>query len=214
MSNWAAIILKKLTDVYSKRPDSNIGKIIGILAGQMQDLEDTFGRIGEWRDIDNAEGTTLDMIGETVVQPRGKANDAIYRIMIKAKIARNLSNADINSIISVIALALNSDPKEVTIKEMWDDPITPEPAAISMMKIPIDRLNEIGMDPRQFARIVQKTVASGVRVSVIELMGTFEFADADEVQVDEDRGFSDIEGKKGGYLGSAFVPSESDDLPI
>ena len=69
------------------------------------------------------------------------------------------------------------------------------------------------MDVYQFARIVKRTVASGVRVDVIELEGTFQFADGLTIVEDEDHGFSDLTGTVGGFFGAAFSPN-SQDLPI
>lgn len=207
-------VIGKLTDVYQKRPDSSVGKLLDIITLQLQALDDTLKRTAEWRDIDKAEGTTLDMIGETVIQPRGAAPDEVFRLLIKSKIARNLSTTDINTIIQVLATALDANYEEITITEMWADPVSPEPAAISMIQVPITRLLEIGLDPDQLARIVQRTVAGGVRVGVIELAGTFSFSDGLDYQEDPDAGFGDLAGTTGGYLGAAFVPASDTDLPI
>jgi len=206
-------MLRRLTDVFRKNLDSNIGKLMAIFAEQLQKLEQTVQRVEEWRDIDKAEGTTLDRIGENVGQPRGVATDEIYRILIKSKIARNLSKGDINTIITVLATALNTDPSEIRIVEMYNDPIAPEPAAISIIQLPLRRINEVGMDPKQFARIVQRTVAAGVRVGVIELVGTFEYGSIGDPP-DPERGFADIDQTFGGMLGAAYSPGDVPDLPI
>lgn len=206
-------MLRRLTDVFRKDPDSNIGKLMAIFAAQLRKLEQTVQRVEEWRDIDKAEGTTLDRIGENVGQSRGVATDEIYRILIKSKIARNLSKGDINTIITVLATALNTDPSEIRIVEMYNDPIAPEPAAISIIQLPLKRINEVGMDPTQFARIVQRTVAAGVRVGVIELVGTFEYGSIGDPP-DLERGFADINQTFGGTLGAAYSPGNVPDLPI
>ena len=206
-------MLRRLTDVFRKDPDSNIGKLMAIFAEQLQKLEQTVQRVEEWRDIDKAEGTTLDRIGENVGQPRGVATDEIYRILIKSKIARNLSKGDINTIITVLSTALNTDPSEIRIVELYNNPIAPEPAAISIIQLPLKRINEVGMDPAQFARIVQRTVAAGVRVGVIELTGTFEYGAIGDPP-DPERGFADINQTFGGTLGAAYSPGNVPDLPI
>lgn len=208
-------ILRRLTDVYKKDPNSNIGKLICILAGQLTALEDTQSRIRTWRDIDQAKGTTLSRIGENVVQPRGVATDEVYRILIKSKIARNLSKGDINTIISVLATALNVPYSDIKIEELYSDPTSAEPAAIKVIQLPIDRLNEIGMDPVQFARIVQRTVAAGVRVGVIELTGTFSFSSQLAVsETDANAGLSDDAQTTGGFFGAVYSPGQEQDLPI
>lgn len=206
-------MLRRLTDVFRKDPDSNVGKLMAIFADQLRKLEQTIQRVEEWRDIDKAEGTTLDRIGENVAQHRGAATDEIYRILIKSKIARNLSKGDINTIISVLATALNTEPSEIKIIELYNDPVVPEPAAISLIQLPIERINAVGMDPVQFAQIVQRTVAAGVRVGVIELTGTFEFGAIGDLP-DPNKGFADIDQTMGGTLGAAYSPGLVPDLPL
>jgi hypothetical protein len=206
-------LISRLTDYFAKDPNSNIGKLLAIFAEQFNDLEETQERMRDWRSIDSAEGATLDRIGTNVVQSRGPANDEVYRILIKSKIARNLSTGDINTIIRVLSVALDADPSAITIHETYNDPDEPEPAGISIIQVPLDQINLAGMSPSQFARIVQRTVAAGVRVGVIELTGTFEIGSIAD-NFDVDKGFSDVDGVDGGLLGYALVPEDDPDLPI
>lgn len=207
-------ILSKFADSLAKKEDSNIGKIFKIFSEQLGDLKFTNQRIKEWRLIDNAEGIALDLIGENVLQPRGVATDEVYRVLLKSKIARNLSTGDINTIIRVLSLALDSEPSDVSIQETWADDVNPQPAGISVIQVPLRRLNEVGLPADQFARIIQRTVSAGVKVNSIELSGTFEFGSPD-LQVDAEAGFSSVNAPdSGGYLGSAFVPASNEDLPI
>jgi hypothetical protein len=207
-------IIRRLMDVFTKDPESNLGKLLNIMTEQLSALNDTQDRIRAWRDIDQAQGTTLDKTGTVVNQPRGVATDEVYRILIKSKIARNLSTGDINTIIQVLSTALNTSPSDIQIKEMWNDPYAPEPAAISVIKIPISIVNQVGISPTQFARIVQKTVAAGVRVGAIELSGTFQFASGNTVESDGNSGFANVSGSTGGTLGFVYSPGEDNDLPI
>ncbi|MBW7452431.1 hypothetical protein ACFOLF_12180 [Paenibacillus sepulcri] len=206
-------MIKRLSDVFQKSPTSNIGKLIGIVTNEMQRLDDTLQIMGEWRDIDQAEGTTLDRIGSNVVQPRGVATDEIYRVLIKSKIARNLSKGDINTIIQVIAVAVNAPYSEIEIREKYNDPVDPEPAALSLMRLPLDRVNASGISLDQFARIIQRTVAAGVRVDAVELSGTFAFGAIDDAP-DPNSGFADVAQTTGGRLGAVIQPGDDTDLPI
>ncbi len=205
-------MLKRLTDNYRKDPGSNIGRLFAIIAGEVTELQDTLQQKRDWIDIDEARGAGLDRLGVNIEQARGKATDEVYRIMLKSKIARNLSTGDINTIIKVLAVALNTEPEEITVEEMYADPLEPEPACIKILQMPLKQVNEAGMSPRQFGRIVQRTVAAGVRVGMIELTGTFEFGD--ELAVDNGRGFSDEQQEIGGYFGYAYEPGAVDDLPL
>lgn len=207
-------IVSRFSDYFNKRPDSNITKLMKIFSDELQQLNTTINRVGEWRDIDEAKGVVLDDIGTNIKQPRGVATDDVYRILLKSKIARNLSDGSINTIIRVLAIALSCDYNQIKIKEKWDDEHEPEEAAIKVIELPLERLNATGLDPINFARLVQKTVIGGVKVDVIELTGTFEFGDETNA-IDYESGFGDIfDDSIGGYLGAAWTPSSDKELPI
>lgn len=207
-------IISRFTDYFDKQPNSNISKLMKIFSDELQTLNMTIERVGEWRDIDNAKGVVLDDAGTNIKQPRGVATDEVYRILLKSKIARNLSDGSINTIIQVLATALSCEYKDIKIKEKWTDELNPEPAAIQVIELPLVKINEAGLDPTNFARIVQRTVAGGIKVGVIELTGTFEFGDTSNA-VDNTKGFGDInDSTKGGYLGAAYTPAVDNELPI
>lgn len=207
-------LIRKLTDVFDKRPDSNISKLLSIVAGQLDRVDQVLETIEQWRDIDTARGTTLDMIGGNVVQLRGAASDEVYRILIKSKIARNLSKGDINTLIQVIALAVGTDYSEIEIREKFTDELEPEPAAISLMRMPLEKLNDSGIELSQFVRIIQRTVGAGIKVQSVELAGTFEFGALPE-ETDHERGWGSVDNPDiGGKLGAVYEPGTSTDLPI
>lgn len=207
-------LIKKLMDIFAKAPNSNLSKLLSIAADQLRDVQETLQKIEEWRDIDKAKGTTLDLIGGNVVQKRGAATDEVYRIMIKTKIARNLSKGDVNTIIRVIAMAVGADYSEVKIRQKFNDPVDPEPAALSLMQLPLNRLNESGIELSQFVQIIQKTVAAGVRVNSVELTGTFQYASQYDQLETGDTGFADIDMTTGGTLGELYESGDDYELPI
>lgn len=207
-------MLRRFADTYNKNPESNLGKMISILHGELARVGETLERVCEWKDIDAAQGTTLDRIGSNVVQPRGAATDEVYRVLLKSKIARNLSKTDVNTIIQVLALALDCDYSDIKIQEKFADPLEPEPAAINLIRVPVRRLNEVGMSPLQFARIIQKTVAAGVRVAQIELAGTFALSSQYDVLETSSLGLSDTDMTTGGELGTVYAPGDDYPLPI
>ncbi|MET3943187.1 hypothetical protein ABIC22_005999 [Paenibacillus sp. PvP094] len=210
----AADLIKKLTDVFTKNPDSNIGKLLRIVSEPMNELKQDFEKIETWRDIDEAKGTTLDLIGGNVGQKRGAASDEVYRIMIKSKIARNLSKGDVNTIIRVIALAVGANYSDIKIQQKFYDPLDPEPAAISLMRLPLEKLASSGIELSQFVQIISKTVAAGVSVQSIELEGTFEVGSLPE-SYDPNTGFGDINDESiGGKLGAVYEAGTSTELPI
>lgn len=206
-------IISLFTDFFRKDKKSNLYKLISLFADELALIKETNQLIMEWREIDKAQGKTLDLIGENINQSRGVATDEVYRILLKSRIARNLSDGTINTIINVIAIALSTDKKNIKIVEGWTDEVNPEPASIKLMEMPLEAINKSGIDPTNFVKIIQKTVAGGVKVQSVELTGTFEFGDT-SMEIDNNKGFSNIEGTIGGYLGAAFSPSNNQDLPI
>lgn len=206
-------VIKYFVDRFKKSPDSILYKLISLFTEELELLDDTNNLMLEWRDIDKAQGPALDLIGENINQKRGVATDEVYRVLLKSKIARNLSDGTINTIINVIATALSTDKKNINIVEGWTDETNPEQASIKLMEMPLEAINKAGLDPSNFVRIIQKTVAGGVKVRSVELTGTFEFGDT-SMATDNNKGFADIDGTVGGYLGAAFSPSSNQDLPI
>lgn len=207
-------MLGRFADAFNKDPGSRLGRLISILHAELQEASDTLETVRAWRGIDAAAGTTLDLIGQNVAQPRGAASDEIYRVLIRSKIARNLSKTDINTIIEVLALALNCDYQDIRIQEKYSDPADPEPAALSLLRMPIKQLNAVGMSPQQFGQIVRKTVAAGVRVAAIELTGTFRLATNYAELEQGNIGLSDPDMTVGGTLGEVFAPGNDYALPV
>lgn len=206
-------LVSRLTDAYNKKPNSNISKVISVIVREINQLNETFNKIESWRSIDKAEGQTLDDMGRDLRQPRGVATDEIYRVLLKSKVARDLSTGDTNTIIEVLAMTLDTDKSEINIIDGWADVEDPEPASIKVIETPIRKLNEIGMNSHQFARLVELTVASGVAVKSIDLQGTFEYG-GDTLETDENKGYADIEMTAGGYYGTLYIPGHRDELPI
>lgn len=205
-------LFRKLTDAYTKNPNSNVGKLLVIMSEGIDDVKDTLNRIESWRDINQAEGTTLDLIGENVGQPRGQATDEVMRILVRARVARNLSDGTFDGVIKALAVTLNTTPDKIKIKELYDDIDSPEPAAIAITGLPLDVLNESGLSANQFGLITQRVIAAGTRVAVIELAGTFSFAAGTTIETSTE-GFANTALTTGGTL-SGLLVNDDTELPI
>lgn len=147
---------------------TNIEALLDSLGGQqIQDLEDVLFTFDQRLDIDNSVGVQLDRVGTIVGQARRGLDDAAYRLLLKAKAGRNVSEGDIERVLSVWKLittgtviqVIESFPAEV---ELFSDiPLSDElaPAALALM---------------------QEVVSAGVRVvsSVISPENAFGFEDS------------------------------------
>lgn len=204
-------MIRKLTDVFTKNENSNIGKILLIASEQIDQLNDAFTTIEDWRDINQAEGATLDAIGHNVGQQRGKASDEIMRILIKARVARNNSDGTFNKMIDALARALQTEPSTIKMRALYAEG---EPAAIIIEGIPYSQLNKAGMTLEQFGFIAQKVAAAGVRVASIDIKGTFSFSSQANVSETSALGFAPVDQSSGGTLGAAYDPKEEITLPI
>lgn len=213
MANKYNEMLSRLPDLFNKDSSSNISKLINIIADQQEEVNQILKDIEKYRDIDQAQGFTLDKSGINVQQFRGTANDPVYRILIKSKIARNLSTGDINTIIKTLAVTLNTEYENIGVKPLYNELSAPEPAAVSI-SVPTVLLNQAGFSINQFGRLVNKIVAGGVRAKVF-FQGTFSFSSiSDVLEVDSQKGFSDLAQTTGGFFGAIYDPSNDQQLPI
>ncbi|MFT9493429.1 DUF2612 domain-containing protein [Anaerosolibacter sp.] len=209
MPNFLQSMLKRLTDNYAQKENSNIGKLLKIIADEMNEIETAFLEIQNSRDIDQTEGATLDRVGTNVQQLRGAVSDDIYRVLIKAKIKRNISDGGIETMIDIISFILNIDKTDVKITESWPA----EPATIQV-DVPASAVNGLGLTLLQFAQICDLVAASGVKASTL-FQGTFEFSSMEgDVETDIDKGFADDLQTTGGTLGAYYDPASSAPLPL
>lgn len=195
----AQYMVRRLPDTYNKEQESRITRLFRLVGQQVTELQRTLRTTERQRDIDQARGATLDVIGRNVSQGRGGLSDAAYRVMIKAKIARNLSPGDVDGIKHTVASMLNIQTDDIGVRQMWLA-TPPEPAAVEV-HAPLHALGRFGLSPEQFATIVQSIVAAGVRASTW-LGGTFELSE--ELEHDTERGLADDEITFGGTLSGYY----------
>lgn len=201
--------IDRLTDRYDKTPGGGVYELAQLMALKIQENEDALHRIGAWRDIDQAQGAALNLLGQNVRQNRGQSTDEVYRVLIKSKIKRNLSNGSINTLIDFLAFILQIPAEQVTVEELWDKGA---PGEIKV-DVPSGATNITGLSRNQFGTFINLVVAAGIKANVL-FEGTFRFSkvyDASETGVN---GFSNNAGTSGGTLGDAYDPANDYELPI
>lgn len=201
-------LVDRLTDNYAKNPESNVYKLMQLATHIIQEQEDTLIKVRDWRDVDQAEGTTLDMLGSNFRQYRGAASDEAYRILIKSKIKRNLSNGSINTLIDFMSFILQIPKEEVKIRELW------EAGQHGTIKIefPMDSLSATGLTGTQFGVLINSVTSAGIRAEVL-FSGTFRFSNDYNLSETSAEGFQGT-GYVGGTLGDSFDPADQTPLPI
>jgi len=157
--------LKFLPDSFNKKPESNIGKLFQIIRNQIGELNETLVRTEEWRSVDEAKGTTLDLLGDNVNEMRGTAKDDLFRIFIRAKVFRSRCDGTVNQIIKALSSTLNCKTTDIRIENIVrDDQGIRHPATIGINTIPEDRLSGVRLSVSQFIRLVDEVVAAGISV--------------------------------------------------
>lgn len=123
-------LLAEIADFWDKRPDSNLYKLVDIYNSGFNRIANDLQTVDDWRAVNQAEGTTLDLIGEDEQAYRVTQDDNDYRfwIWIKFLVARaqgtypSLVKIDQNSLGTDQNIKiLNTDqPHHVDIQLPWD----------------------------------------------------------------------------------------------
>lgn len=201
--------IDRLTDNYDKAPGGNVHKLAQLTVAHLQEHEDVLQTIENWHDIDQAEGTTLDMHGRDVLQDRGQAPDEVYRVLIKSKVLRLLSDGSIDVIIDFIAFILDCDPSEIKVEELWPSGKT----ATLNITAPAGPISRTGLSGNQFGTLLNLVIAGGVRAEA-NFEGTFRMSSNATAVETSDQGFSNPAGTSGGTLGMLYDPDTDYELPI
>lgn len=181
-------MIKRITDNYNRSENSNISKMMKLAAHHIQENEELLNRIHDWRDIDQAEGVTLDYIGRNIGQDRIGFDDATYRFLLKSRIIRNNSDGSIPSILRFVSLILGVEKKFVKIQEKW---IKDNPVGIHI-EIDVDYVAAIGIPFEEFGYVVNDLLTAGIPADLY-YMGSFMLSDyPDRVQDDAEHGFADF----------------------
>lgn len=199
-------VMQLLTSPFIREGKSYVGKIIKIFLEQVKIIEDNLQLQLDWKNIDEAQGFALDKFGQIVGLPRGTWDDEMYRIRIKVRIAQNLSDGTINSVIETLAMALQTDVSTIKIESMWEKG---QPDTIAISGIPFDVLNKAGMTTDQLVDMVKLIIAAGIRVETIGIEGTFRMSpDMNGVAAPYQFGLSDDAMTVGGTLSAILLPHE------
>lgn len=202
--NYAA----NLPDCYSKGEQSNNFKILAVEKYVIDDFKKDIADIFNSLDLNESKGSTLDLYGEMLSQPRGVATDAQYILLIRSKIMRNLSGGDYPSVLKAICMTFDCEPSQVYIKEK-DSPCT-----VELVVLPLSVINRAGLTTKQTVAMIKQLLPVGITLESFLFEGTYTFSNQ-ENDYDEKAGFCDVEGGTiGGYFGLVYGEDEEPLLPI
>lgn len=98
-------MLARLMFAFRNRP--NITALLTVIARRYQGIEDALFQLVSERGIDSGEGAQLDVIGRIIGQPReDSADDAAYRLRLRARMRANQSSGTVPDILDVFATLL------------------------------------------------------------------------------------------------------------
>lgn len=157
-------MLNELPIALDYEKDSNNAKLLSLFADYMEETLETLKTIDEWRDVDNAQGKALDMIGYDRNVARNGNDDNFYRFLIKVQQSQRTSDGTYNSIIRLLANALNANYSDINVQPMY---VKGEPDAIEITNIPSDYVDDIRKKKLVMDK-VQEIVALGIRVANLE----------------------------------------------
>lgn len=123
-------------------------RLYEVLYNGFNGIDETLDSIKASRNIDNAYGKTLDLMGQNVGQLRIDEDDELYRLLIKTRIIANLSIGDIPTMNEVLSILVKDT--FIGLQEVWPHKeYMNEPAAIQVKfntvvyAIPFEIINRI-----------------------------------------------------------------------
>lgn len=182
--------LARLLEQYQGLPDPEA--IITILATEIQKAEDALWGIATLRNINTATANQLDQLGTIVGFPRNTTDDDIYRLEIRAKIVKNVSQGQADRLISVYLFM--TEATVVDYSDAW-------PMSVFMMS---DGMIPASLtDANLIYSLVKGAAAGGVKIGALGLFdgsGPFGFAGPMNIA----KGFASVanptDGGKFGHL--------------
>lgn len=167
-------VLNELPISLAYEEGTNNAKLLSLYADGMEDTLKLIQKIDDWRNIDNAEGVALDMIGDDRGVYRNGADDAFYRFEIKTKQLQRMTDGTYDSLIKLVCDALDAKYSEVNVRPMYET--TGEPDAIEITNIPGRYIDDERKEQLLFDRL-QESMAAGIRLANVEFVkevtGTF-----------------------------------------
>lgn len=177
----------RLREQYKGKP--NLDALLGALVLEVQNLENLIYGMSDLVNIYTAFGKQLDLLGVLLDKPREGLTDELYRIVLLAKVAQNISKGTAEDVVSVFKLLMRA--RLVYIQDE-------QPAKIN--------LTAIGSQPigtnAQIKQAVKEAVAAGVAIETFVVANDPAFSFFEDTDPNG-QGFGDITDLSvGGFLSS------------
>ena len=154
IADHAVDAIKRLP--FQHRDKTTITALLTALATPANAIETAFCQLLDERDIDNAAGDQLDVIGRVVGEARNGRSDDDYRRFVRARVATNRSSGTVEEILNIMDLVLNDSAATIVNNQFF-------PAAFHIVVQDAAVTDTIAEIAAQFAL---EASADGVRVIV------------------------------------------------
>lgn len=106
-------LMNEISWQWYKQPDGNYYKLMDIFTSNINAVDDLAQKVADWRDIGNAQGAILDMLGQNYNVKRVSDDDDFYRFMIRSQQIASRANGTADDILSLITRTLDVNPNNI-----------------------------------------------------------------------------------------------------
>lgn len=108
-------LIAEVADHWNKKKDTVFYQLLDSYNSLLEKISDENEKIAEWRSIEKAKGTTLDLIGQDYKAYRISDDDETFRFIIFLHILISRAQGTIPSMVKILGTALNAKPEQFKV---------------------------------------------------------------------------------------------------
>lgn len=145
-------LLAEISEYWANYSESNLGNLMAVFNEPLGNLNRDAKKVGEWRTVKDAQGSTLDILGQDRKAYRTSDNDDFYRFLIYIRFLIARAQGTEPSILDIAETALQ---KNIGFK------IFKTKTRHIVIKIPFGDINDVGIE-KLILNNLQQIVALGI----------------------------------------------------
>lgn len=156
-------LIAEVADHWNKKKDTVFYQLLDSYNSLLEKISDENEKIAEWRSIDKAKGTTLDLIGQDYKAYRISDDDETFRFIIFLHILISRAQGTIPSMVKILGTALNAKPEQFKVYKTGLRHIG--------IEIPWDNVQTLQMQ-KFIIKNIQNLLAMGYWIDEIKFVST------------------------------------------
>ncbi len=108
-------LIAEVADHWNKKKDTVFYQLLDSYNSLLEKISDENEKIADWRSIDKAKGTTLDLIGQDYKAYRISDDDETFRFIIFLHILISRAQGTIPSMVKILGTALDAKPEQFKV---------------------------------------------------------------------------------------------------